>query len=127
MSQMWWHQWIASKKIQTKKEICYTDEIVNDNFLKYNLLLEENGFNISSGQKQRIVLARALQNFDILIIDEALSNINSNLERKILKKLIKIYHHKTIIFITHRLDNLDLFDRYIKLENGQIILDVTKW
>lgn len=117
----------GSKKIQTKKEICYTDEIINDSFLKYNLLLEENGFNISSGQKQRIVLARALQNFDILIIDEALSNINSNLERKILKKLIKVYHHKTIIFITHRLDNLDLFDRYIKLENGQIVLDVTKW
>ena len=45
------------------------------------------------------------------------------MERRILKKLFKKYEDKTIIFISHRLDNLDLFDRFLKLEGGRVVLD----
>ena len=100
--------------------VCELDALFKDN--KYNLI-EENGFNLSSGQKQRIALARALGNLNILILDEALSQVSSNMERKILKNLFLEYPKKTIIYISHRLDNLDLFDQYIKIDNGKVVLN----
>jgi len=100
-------------------KMCKVDEIVVNNNLGYNMIIEENGFNISGGQKQRIVLARALNNLSsILFIDEGLSQIDTNMERIILKSIFNHYKNKTIIIISHRLDNLDLFDEMIKLENG---------
>lgn len=85
------------------------------------MMIEENGFNISGGEKQRIILARTLlKSFKVLIIDEGTNQMDINLERKILKNIIKFYKSKTIIFITHRIDNIDLFDHLIELDNGKI-------
>ena len=96
------------------------DEIVKDNLVGYDMLLEENGSNISGGQRQRIVLARALiKNSKIIMIDEGLSQIDVNLERKILKRIFNNYTNMTIINVSHRLDNMDLYDKVIKIENGQ--------
>lgn len=116
----------GSKDLNKIKKMCYLDEIAQENDLGYYTLLEENGFNISDGQKQRITLARSLQNFSLLIIDEGLNALDINLERKILKRLFRYYKDKTIIVISHRLNNLDLFDRYIKLEDGKIKVDSKK-
>lgn len=98
------------------KDIC---EVVNSD----NEFIHENGFNLSTGQKQRIALARSLNNFNIIIIDEGLDGVDVNMERRIIKKIFEYYNDKTIIYISHRLDNLDLFDRLIKIEKGKIILD----
>ena len=113
------------KKDNIKRTIktCYIDKILEENPLRENTLLEENGFNISSGQKQRICLARSLHEFDILLIDEALNGLDVNLERKIIKNLFKEYKEKTILIASHRLDNLDLFDHYIKLEKGKVVIN----
>lgn len=101
-------------------KMCYVDEIINSN-LGYNQIIEENGFNISGGQKQRIILARSIINeFDLLLIDEGLNQIDVELERKILKNLFNKFHDKTIIIVSHRLENMDLYDKLIKLENGKI-------
>jgi len=101
-------------------KMCYIDEIM-DNNLGFNMLIEENGFNLSGGEKQRIMLARALlKNFEILIIDEGLNQVDINLERKILKNVFKYFKNKTIIVISHRLDNLDLFDSLIEIEEGVV-------
>ena len=100
--------------------MCYVDEIINSN-LGYNQIIEENGFNISGGQKQRIILARSIINeFDLLLIDEGLNQIDVELERKILKNLFNKFHDKTIIIVSHRLENMDLYDKLIKLENGKV-------
>ena len=104
---------------------CCLSEVIENNNLKENTLLEENGFNISAGQRQRLILARAVQKFEILLIDEGLNAIDVNLERKILKMLFQRYKTKTIICVSHRKDNLDLFDQYINLKNGKIILDTS--
>ncbi len=102
-------------------KICLIDDIIKQNSLGYNMLLEENGFNISGGEAQRIILARAIYNpFNILIIDEGLSQVDINMERKILKNLFKEYKDKTIIVISHRYDNMDLFDQVIKIEEGNV-------
>ena len=118
---------IDSDNIIDISKICLVDEIVKNNQLGYNMLIEENGFNLSGGERQRIILARALANeFDILIIDEGLSQVDINMERKILKNLFKNYNDKTIIFISHRLENMDLFNQVIKLEKGRISDDLSK-
>ena len=116
----------GSKDFDHIKQICLTDEFVSKYDLGYHTLLEEDGFNLSGGQRQRIALARGLQNFSTLIIDEGFSGLDTNLERKIIKNLFSYYCDKTIIVISHRLNNLDLFDRFIKLEDGMITLDETK-
>lgn len=108
-------------------KLCYVDEIIKNNNLGYNMLLEENGFNLSGGEKQRIVLARALcRNFNVLIIDEGLNQIDIDLERKILKNILNKYKDKTVIVISHRLENMDLFNRVIEFSNHKIKKDVCK-
>lgn len=108
-------------------DICYIKNIVKNNQLGLNTLVEENGFNFSGGEKQRLILARSLmKKFNILIIDEGLNQVDVNLERKILKKLFKEYQDKTIIIISHRKDNIDLYDQMIKFENNKMISSVIK-
>lgn len=113
---------IGSNNIIDISQICLLDDIVKKNSLGFNMLIEENGFNLSGGERQRIVLARALsKEFNILIIDEGLNQVDIKMERIILKNLFEKYSDKTIIFISHRLDNKDLFDQIIKIENGEVI------
>lgn len=108
-------------------DICCVQDIIKNNSLGLNTLIEENGFNFSGGEKQRLILARTImKNFNILIIDEGLNQVDINLERKILKKLFEEYKDKTIIVISHRKDNMDLYDQMIKFENNKIISSVIK-
>lgn len=101
--------------------ICHitsVNEIVKDNIMGYDMLLEENGFNISGGERQRIILARALlKDSNVYILDETLSQVDIEKEREILIKLFKYLKGKTIIYISHRFDNSDLFDKIINMEN----------
>jgi len=116
-----------SNKIDYDKflEICKfteVDQIIKTKPLGYDTLLEENGFNISGGEKNRIILSRALtSDFSILILDEALNELDINMERRILKRLFKKYKDKTMIIVSHRLENMDLFDKIIKMKNGNIL------
>ena len=90
----------------------------------YQMLIEDNGFNLSGGEKMRVVLARTLlKKPKILIIDEGLNAVDVNLERKILKNILNM--NMTIIFVSHRLDNMDLFKRVVELKEGRIIKDVS--
>lgn len=99
----------------------YVNEIIKDNILSYDYNLEENGANISGGQRQRIILARALlKNSKIILIDEGLNEIDINLERKILKNIFTYYKDKTIIIVSHRLDNMDLYNKVINIEKGRV-------
>lgn len=67
-------------------KMCEIDKLINDN-IGYNQIIEENGFNLSGGEKQRIFLGRALlKKFTILIIDEGLSELDQESERRILKE-----------------------------------------
>lgn len=86
-----------------------------------NIYIEENGFNISSGEKAKIILARTvLKPFEILILDEILNEIDIKTERIILNNLFEKFKDKTIIVISHRFNNIDLFNRIIEIENGKI-------
>ena len=54
------------------------------------------------------------------MIDEGLNAIDVNLERKILKNIFKSYMDKTIIIVSHRLENMDLYNKVVKLNNGSL-------
>lgn len=108
------------KSLNEITNICNLENIMDTN-LKYNTLIEENGSNLSGGERQRVVLARTLlKRFNILIIDEGLSEIDIDTERKILKKMFRKYKDKTIIVISHRLDNMDIFDSVLRFNNNKI-------
>lgn len=103
------------------------DEIVKTNILGYDMMLEENGANISGGQRQRIILARTcLRCSDVNLIDEGLNELDINLERRILKRVFTKYNKQTFIVVTHRLENIDLYDKVIRLEMGSIKEVITK-
>ena len=107
--------------IEICKIVCL-DEFANKLFLGYDTKLEENGVNLSGGQRQRIILARMLlQNKKIMLIDEGLNAIDIDLERKILKNIFSKYKDNTILIVSHRLKNLDLYDEVINLKNGNNI------
>ena len=126
---------ILDRDIDEKEfiEVCnltYVSDIVNDKEVSYDYQLEENGVNLSGGQRQRIVLARSLlKESNIILIDEGLNEIDINLERKILKNIFKRCKDKTIIIVSHRLDNMDLYDMVVKLEKGEIkeVLKKNEW
>ena len=111
-------------------EVCnltYVSDIVKDNQLSYDYQIEESGANLSGGQRQRIVLARSLlKTSKIILIDEGLNEIDINLERKILKNVFNKYSDKTFIIISHRTDNMDLYDRVITMDSGSIKKVLTK-
>ena len=98
-------------------DIVLLNEITTDK----DKIIEEDGFNFSSGERQRIVLARALlRNTNIYIFDEALNQIDIYKEKKILQNIFNNYKDKTIIVISHRNNNKSLFDRCLVLEDGVI-------
>ncbi len=102
-------------------EICNINDIIKDSDLGINKLIEENGFNFSNGERQRIILARnLLRKTNIYIFDEALGQIDITREKKILESMFLYLQDKTVIVISHRFNNKKLFDRVLKLEKGQI-------
>ncbi len=94
-------------------------EIIDHSSLGLSTIIEENGFNLSGGERQRLILARSiLKESDIYILDEATSQIDIEKEREILKNLFSLLKEKTIIFISHRLNNQDLFNQKIRVCKG---------
>ena len=83
--------------------------------------LENNGENISGGERKRILVARSrLQKANIYIYDETFSEMDIKLERKILKYLFQVFDKKTIIVISHRFSNEDLFDKKIEIGGEKV-------
>ncbi len=95
------------------------DEIYTRRNTDINMLLEENGSNLSGGERQRIILARTfLKKSNIYILDESFSEIDKDREKIILSNIFNKYKDKTIIVISHKTDNNNLYDKVIDLKNG---------
>lgn len=115
------------KEVLDISRICEIDKILSTRNINYYSMLEENGFNLSGGERQRIILGRLLlKKFDILLIDEGLNQMDINLERRILKRIFRKFKDKTIVIVSHRLENMDLYNHVIELSNGKIVKDVMK-
>lgn len=87
-------------------------------------VIGERGVNLSGGQKQRIGLARALYSEPkLLLLDEATSALDSQTEKDIIDTLLAVRNQITVIFVTHRLTTLQLFNKVYRIKNGKIILE----
>ncbi|CEP43557.1 bacteriocin ABC transporter ATP-binding/permease [[Clostridium] sordellii] len=96
-------------------------DFINSLPLRYNTLVEENGSNFSGGQKQRLSIARAiLRKPEILIMDEATSNLDSITEKAIERTIHKFSEGMTTIIIAHRLSTIMRCDNIYILEKGEI-------
>lgn len=112
---------ISDNDFETICSLTYVDDIVKDKLLSYDTPLEENGLNLSGGERQRIILARALlKPANIILIDEGLNQIDIALERKILNNIFNYYKNKTIIIISHRKNNQDLYTKIYQINNGYL-------
>ena len=108
------------EKLEKICKLTKVDEIL-DKELKYSKMVEEGGSNLSGGERQRIILARALmRESDIYIFDEALSQLDIEKEQVILTELLKYLKDKTVIVISHRMSNKNLFNRILELKEGKI-------
>jgi len=88
---------------------------------KFDTVIGERGVTLSGGQKQRVAIARALlTNPEILILDDALSAVDTKTERFILEKLIETRKGKTTIIIAHRISSIQHADLIIVLGEGKI-------
>ena len=88
----------------------------------YETVVGERGITLSGGQKQRTAIARALiRNPKILILDDALSSVDTHTEDKILNHLRAVMHGRTTIFISHRVSTVRNADRIAVLHGGRIV------
>ncbi len=88
----------------------------------YQTLVGERGITLSGGQKQRTAIARALiRDPRILILDDALSSVDTHTEDKILNHLRDVLHGRTTIFISHRVSTVRNADRIAVLHGGRIV------
>jgi ATP-binding cassette subfamily B protein/subfamily B ATP-binding cassette protein MsbA len=88
----------------------------------YRTMVGPNGFRLSGGQRQRIALARAfLRNAEILVLDEATSQIDVESERLIHEALAHYVQNRTVLMITHRASTLALADAIVEVEHGKAV------
>ncbi len=89
---------------------------------KFDTMVGERGITLSGGQKQRVAIARALlTNPQILILDDALSAVDTKTERFILERLIELRRGKTTIIIAHRISSIQHADKIIVLGDAKIV------
>jgi ATP-binding cassette subfamily B multidrug efflux pump len=88
----------------------------------YETLVGERGITLSGGQKQRTAIARAIiRNPRILVLDDALSSVDTYTEEKILEHLRQVMHGRTTIFISHRVSTIRNADRIAVLHEGRVV------
>lgn len=106
---------IEKERLDKIIETCELNRVLKKRVLGLDTMLFSGGEELSGGERQLIILARALtRNFNILILDETLSEVNDELEDKILKNIFKKYKDKTIIYVTHK-NNKNYFSRVINV------------
>ena len=88
----------------------------------YDTIIHEDGGNISKGQKQLLTIARAmLYDTNMLILDEATSNVDTNTEKEVQKAMRNLMKNKTCFVIAHRLSTIQNADLILVLEHGDVV------
>ena len=107
---------VAEESFKDVCKICRLDSIVSGRPNRFNTVINASLNNLSGGEKQRIILARALlKKAKIIILDEALSEVNVTMEKEILDDIFVYFKDCTLIYVTHK--NVDdKFEHIIRLE-----------
>ena len=110
------------EKLNNALKIACIFDFVNSLPQKHNTIIGSLGNNLSTGQKQRILIARAIyKNPNYLFLDEATSALDSKTEKIIHNNLIEFYKNKTVLIIAHRLSTVKNADNIIVLDSGKVV------
>ncbi len=115
-------QKVDEKRLEKAIKFACADKFINDLPEKLNYMVGTHGRKISSGQKQRIVIARAFYDSrEILVLDEATNAIDEETEREIFKNIIRENNGKTIIIVSHNKSNLSFCNNKYEIKDSKII------
>lgn len=110
------------EKVIMMSKISKIHDFIDELPYRYETKIDENGMNLSGGQKQRLALTRALlKEPDILILDEATSNLDFINENDIIEAINMYCNDVTVIFITHRLNTVKNCDMIYVMDSGKIV------
>lgn len=113
---------IDYKKLETAMKTACIYSFVESLPLRHKTIIGSLGNNLSSGQKQRIFIARAIyKNPEYLFLDEATSALDSKTEKEIHNNLITFYKNRTVLIIAHRMSTVKKADSIIVLDSGKIV------
>jgi ATP-binding cassette subfamily B protein len=113
---------IDVERLNKAVEIANIKSFIDSLPLGYNTKIGMEGTGLSTGQKQRLLIARAVyKNPEFLFFDEATSALDSNTEKVIIENLNTFFENKTVVIIAHRLSTVKNADQIIVLEDGKII------
>lgn len=113
---------IDKEKLLKAAEIANIKDYVMNLPLKFNTVIGRDGIGLSQGQKQRILIARAVyKNPEYIFLDEATNALDANNEKVIVENLNEFYKGKTVIVVAHRLSTVKNADQIIVIDNGKIV------
>lgn len=113
---------IDKERLVRAARIANIDDYIMHLPLKYNTLIGQDGVGLSQGQKQRILIARAVyKNPQYIFLDEATNALDANNERAIVENLTDFYKGKTVVIVAHRLSTVRNADQIVVIDKGQIV------
>lgn len=113
---------VDTKRLRHAAETACIHQFVSQMPLAYNTIIGQDGQGISQGQRQRILIARAVyKDPDFLFLDEATNALDANNEKTILENLQEFYRGKTVVVVAHRLSTVKNADQIVVLDKGTIV------
>ncbi|MDZ4148740.1 MAG: peptidase domain-containing ABC transporter [Flavobacteriaceae bacterium] len=113
---------VDKAKLKQAVEIANIQEFIESLPLSYNTKIGMEGTGLSTGQKQRLLIARAVyKNPKYLFFDEATSSLDANNERAIMDKLQTFFEDKTVVVVAHRLSTVKNAHQIVVLDKGKIV------
>ena len=113
---------VDKKRLLYAADVANIEEYISGLPLGFNTKIGSEGVGMSTGQKQRLLIARAVyKNPEMLFFDEATSALDANNEKEIMGKLDIFFKNKTVVVIAHRLSTVMNADQIVVLDKGQII------
>ena len=114
------------EEVEAAASAAGADEFIRELPEGYDTVVGERGYTLSGGQRQRIAIARTLLvNPPILILDDATSAIDVQVEQQIHEALRELMTGRTTLVIAHRLSTISLADRVVLLDEGRVVADGT--
>lgn len=113
---------ISKEKLLNSVNVANIREFIESMPLAYNTKIGGDGHGLSQGQKQRMLIARAVyKNPEYIFFDEATNALDANNEKKIMENLDEFFKGKTVVVVAHRLSTVKNADQIVVLEKGKIV------
>ena len=112
---------IEQERLLKASEIACIKEYIMSLPLEFNTKIGRDGIGLSQGQKQRILIARAVyKNPNYIFLDEATNSLDARNEKAIVENLDKFYSGRTVVIVAHRLSTVRNADQIIAIEDGKV-------